>query len=88
MISKLHVWIFTCSNKAVYYLLLNVVAVVAVVSVSFDQPSYSVRENNNLELTLVLSGPLGCNCYTSVVVKTDDMEATGEWFTRNTNSDN
>ena len=54
------------------------IVVVFVVSVSFDQPSYTIRENNNLELTLVLSDPLGCNCYTSIVVKTDDMEATGE----------
>ena len=66
----------------------TIVVVDFVVSVSFDQPSYSVRESNNLELTLVLSGPLGCNCYTSVVVKTDDMEATSEWFTANTDSDN
>ena len=65
-----------------------VVVVDFAVSVSFDQPSYSVRERNNVELTLVLSSPLGCNCYTSVVVKTDDMEATGEWFTANTDSDN
>ena len=57
-------------------------------SVSFDQPSYIIHESNKLELTLVLSGPLGCNCYTSVVVKTDDMEATGEWLTTNTDSDN
>ena len=60
--------------------------VVFVVSVSFDQPLYTVRESDNLELTLVLSSPLGCNCYTSVVVKTDDVEATGEWLTTNTNT--
>ena len=62
-------------------MIITVVVLVLVVSVSFDQPSYSVRESNNVELTLVLSSLLGCNCYTSVVVKTDDMEATGEWFT-------
>ena len=71
-----------------YLLLLLLLLLFCVVSVSFDQPSYSVRESSNVELTLVLSGPLGCNCYISVVVKTDDMEATGEWFTVNTDSDN
>ena len=44
--------------------------------VSFDQPSYSVNESDgSIEITLVLSRPMGCNCYTRVMVTTEDISA-------------
>jgi len=49
------------------------------VSIAFDQPSYTVNEDNGkIELVLGLSSPLGCNCSVSVMIRIDEMTAKGK----------
>ena len=55
---------------------------IVVVSVSFNQSTYSVSEGDgSVEFRLALSSPLGCNCYAQVVVTTDDVTAESKHFT-------
>ena len=49
------------------------------VNVDFDQSSYRINENaGSVELALVLSRPMSCNCYVALTVSATDMTATSE----------
>ena len=56
---------------------------VVVSSVGFSQSSYRVNEgarDGSIKLTVVLDRPVGCNCYTSVSVITNEMTATSKFL--------
>ena len=56
-------------------------------SVSFNQSSYNVSEHDReVEFTLALSSPLGCNCYAQVMVTTVDVTAESKQFSTYSNN--
>ena len=49
------------------------------VNVDFDQSSYRINEDaGSVELALVLSRPMSCNCYVALTASATDMTATSE----------